>query len=1408
MDGGPPLTAMDSGSGSAADDAGGDSLARLDGASLLAVLRRLAPPELAALACCCHALRAAASAGVVWAPILAARFDLSPSLSGDPGQAVDWPGAARRLAAALRAPHAQRFAALYTDGGCDGAPTDLTYWADNAWQPNFASPFCTDASADANILAVLQLDGMGVDAALAAQRDYLVQRCAPAAALLFAPPGAPPGSHAQLLADARAQLASWSSLGLERLFLDLHQDLALHQESWGRLLLAGVPPEEVQAEVARLAAAAEAITSRQGRGRYRAVRQVPPAALEAAGGAPAAGERGDGDGEPPARKPSHHLVDTQLLPWLSAPGAVTTTALVSEVVVSRVGHFTCPVAAGALLLGQHSQALPPGRADDWASGPQLAAVLATRADPIVAALDGASSLAAVQAAVAAGRLPPLLKHVQSAGAEWAEFVPLPAEQREARRRQGWCLRPVLWFRFWTPPAAPPAVMPDFAEGQQHLQAEQAEQADGASTASESGSDDDPEHLPDAAQDGASASGDASSARGGGGSPCAAGGGGSPRGGGGGSGSGSGGGGGGGGSGEQLFALAPPPPALHEVAPGSAPMPPHLLLRAALSRVRSGNVAVLKLIDAEDRMQEYGDVAETPNIDIQFVALRGAGLRVTAPGVALHARWSLLPLPSTRCVTWAMAEQHADGSQSPSVAFALSGSSADGKAPPHAEQAAEASDAAGREEAPSDGPAGGTDRAAPAAKRGRRELNDGPDAAELLPPHPKRRPSAVAGEQRQQQQQVDDAVPPAGDDDEPPDERDAAEQQQEGEQQAAAQTRGPGGSGAAAAGDAGAGEQREAPGGSPRTVQDGAEHASERAPPARARARAAPPARRAAARTRAGMRAQQRAPAPAGATTPSPGPPPPAAPGSPSDGAAPGGAAAAPRARSPPRRATGARGGGPGVRADFPLLTHEDGSVTATLAVSRHLVGKLIGKAGATIGALQAGSGTSIQVDQEGAELGSDARQVTVRGGADAVSRAVEAIQSALEEAVPPGEGEVERRLPCPASFVGRIIGRGGETIRSLQAASGAHILVDQNFPEGHDRAVIITGPAEGVDRAAQMIEELIHGEPGTASQIICKARALRTPRRAALRRGVSRPPSARRAAPPARAPTRGRAAGPAPQHSLGHTLVMSCPRAVVGRVIGKGGETVKGLQRRYGVSIQIDQSSDPMSVTITGPQPAAEACQLEVTALMNDTPFAGPHGVFGPPGAFGRPGGGGFAPYGMPPGFAPYGPFAGFVAPGGAFPGAMAGMAGAMMPGGGGGAPGGGFAAQQAGGGSGGWGGSSGPASGGAGGYGGGAMQQQQQQMQQMQQLMQQQMQQQMQQLYGMQAGGYGMMGGGGMMPGGASMMGGGAGMMGGPGPGGGRAGGAGAASAWEAVLDDQGRTFYWNSLTNRSQWNKPGEME
>lgn len=62
------------------------------------------------------------------------------------------------------------------------------------------------------------------------------------------------------------------------------------------------------------------------------------------------------------------------------------------------------------------------------------------------------------------------------------------------------------------------------------------------------------------------------------------------------------------------------------------------------------------------------------------------------------------------------------------------------------------------------------------------------------------------------------------------------------------------------------------------------------------------------------------------------------------------------------------------------------------------------------------------------------------------------------------------------------------------------------------------------------------------------------------------------------------------------TAVVECPKSMVGRVIGKGGDTIKSLQQYTGAMIQIDQSTDPTRVTIAG---SPQSLQLAVS-MVND----------------------------------------------------------------------------------------------------------------------------------------------------------------------------------------------------------------
>nr|BBC28455.1 C1, subunit of the circadian RNA-binding protein CHLAMY1 [Yamagishiella unicocca] len=279
-----------------------------------------------------------------------------------------------------------------------------------------------------------------------------------------------------------------------------------------------------------------------------------------------------------------------------------------------------------------------------------------------------------------------------------------------------------------------------------------------------------------------------------------------------------------------------------------------------------------------------------------------------------------------------------------------------------------------------------------------------------------------------------------------------------------------------------------------------------------------------------------------------------------------------------------------------LLFLDGSTATETIMCPSDKVGRVIGRAGATIRDLEASTSTRIQVDHKAP----GEKPVTISGKREDVERAKRTVLDLISGTgdTVPVTGEVQRMLECPQGIVGRVIGRGGETIRTLQQASGAHILVNQDFPDGVPRQITITGTHDAVERAISMVSELISGDHANTQAVIQR-------------------------------------------FGVGSTEVMECPKAMVGRIIGKGGETIKDLQKRFSVSIQIDQIGTPCKVTITGPGQMIAAARRAIDDLVRSTNTPN---VGGP-----RPGPSFNAPYAQPPypGVAggPYSSYSGFGMP-------------------------------------------------------------------------------------------------------------------------------------------------------------------
>jgi len=224
---------------------------------------------------------------------------------------------------------------------------------------------------------------------------------------------------------------------------------------------------------------------------------------------------------------------------------------------------------------------------------------------------------------------------------------------------------------------------------------------------------------------------------------------------------------------------------------------------------------------------------------------------------------------------------------------------------------------------------------------------------------------------------------------------------------------------------------------------------------------------------------------------------------------------------------------------------------------------------------------------------------------------------------------------------------------------------------------------------------------------------------------------------------------------------VECSKALVGRVIGRGGETINDLQNKSGTRIQIDQQvpdGQPCKITITGPPPNVQTAVAMVNEVMKNGP---PRGGIRPPNMPQGPGGypppgfaaappqfGGYPPQGFG-GYPPQGQFGGYPPQGGfgGYPQQAQGFGGYPQQG----FPQQGFPQQGF------------PQQGMQQGYGGPPQQQQQQQQQQPQGFMQQSLGQQ-------------------------------------PGPPGG-------GTPWQEHKTQDGNSYWYNPQTDTSQWEKPGGM-
>lgn len=218
---------------------------------------------------------------------------------------------------------------------------------------------------------------------------------------------------------------------------------------------------------------------------------------------------------------------------------------------------------------------------------------------------------------------------------------------------------------------------------------------------------------------------------------------------------------------------------------------------------------------------------------------------------------------------------------------------------------------------------------------------------------------------------------------------------------------------------------------------------------------------------------------------------------------------------------------------------EESEIAATLEYPASIIGALIGSRGAKINEVRTASGAKIQVKKH-----EEMCKVLIAGSDEQVASARELVEFLADEARQitelPKTGEEDERLEFPIAVCGRIIGSKGHQISEVRSKSGAQVKIEKLEEVCR---VYLGGKPDQVETAKKMINSLVEDK---------------------------HPPPARRTDRP---------------HEIRLAEAeetVDIPFSMVGRVIGKGGETVQRLQRESGAKIDVNNQLDPSPVRLTG----------------------------------------------------------------------------------------------------------------------------------------------------------------------------------------------------------------------------------
>jgi len=154
-----------------------------------------------------------------------------------------------------------------------------------------------------------------------------------------------------------------------------------------------------------------------------------------------------------------------------------------------------------------------------------------------------------------------------------------------------------------------------------------------------------------------------------------------------------------------------------------------------------------------------------------------------------------------------------------------------------------------------------------------------------------------------------------------------------------------------------------------------------------------------------------------------------------------------------------------------------GSNVETLTIPASAAGSVIGKGGHVISSVKMQSGCSIAIADPAPESPNE-RVVTVTGSATGIQTAMYMIRQLVATATPLAGGVAQdsktQTLTIPTACGGLVIGKGGSSIRDIQAQSGCNVsIADPAETKPTERVVTVTGSSLAVQMAVILIRQKV-----------------------------------------------------------------------------------------------------------------------------------------------------------------------------------------------------------------------------------------------------------------------------------------------------------------------------------------------